>query len=80
MEIPLIPKDQYKLYGEVTQVIYDGGVTGIEKQGHETRALAEQQGIEVELYKLKERITSLILASFLNQRANPTGRTTTQGY
>lgn len=64
-EIPLIPKDQYKLYGEVTQVIYDGGVTGIEKQGHETRALAEQQGIEVELYKLKERINQLYFGILL---------------
>lgn len=64
-EIPLIPKDQYKLYGEVTQVIYDGGVTGIEKQGHEARARAELQSIEVELYKLKERINQLYFGILL---------------
>lgn len=64
-DIPLIPKDQYKLYGEVTQVIYDGGVTGIEKQGHEAKARAEQQSIEVELYKLKERINQLYFGILL---------------
>jgi len=64
-DIPLIPKDQYKLYGEVTQVIYDGGSTGLEKQGHEAAARADQQKIEVELYKLKERINQLFFGVLL---------------
>lgn len=64
-DIPLIPKDQYKLYGEITQVIYDGGATGIEKQGDAARARAEQQGIEVELYKLKERVNQLYFGILL---------------
>ena len=64
-DVPLIPKDQYKLYGEVTQVIYDGGSTGMEKQGQEASALAEQQKIEIELYKLKERINQLFFGVLL---------------
>lgn len=64
-DIPLIPKDQYKLYGEVTQVIYNGGATSLEKEGYEAKARVEQQGIEVELYKLKERINQLFFGILL---------------
>lgn len=64
-DVPLIPKDQYKLYGEVTQVIYDGGATGKAKEGDEVSALAEQQKIEVELYKLKERVNQLFFGVLL---------------
>jgi outer membrane protein TolC len=65
MDIPLIPKDQYKLYGEVTQVIYNGGATSLEKEGYEAKSRVEQQGIEVELYKLKERINQLFFGILL---------------
>jgi outer membrane protein TolC len=63
--IPLIPKDQYKLYGEVNQVIYNGGATSLEKQGSEAKARADQQNIEVELYKLKERVNQLYFGILL---------------
>lgn len=63
--IPLIPKDQYKVYGEITQVIYDGGVTSLEKQGQEAKSRAERQNVEVELYKLKERINQLYFGTLL---------------
>lgn len=63
--IPLIPKDQYKAYGEITQVIYDGGSTGLQKEGSKTEAMVRQQGLEVELYKLKERVNQLYFGILL---------------
>ena len=64
-DIPLIPKDQYKVYGEITQVIYDGGAIGMQKQGQEAYTRAEQQKVEIELYKLKERINQLFFGILL---------------
>ncbi len=65
MQPPLIPKDQYKLYGEINQVIYNGGATKLEKNANLTEAQARQQGLEVELYTLKERINQLYFGVLL---------------
>ncbi len=58
-------KDQYKLYGEVAQTLYDGGI--IKQQGkiYEANATADLQRIEVELYKLNERVTDLYFGILL---------------
>ncbi len=62
---PLIPKDQYKVYGELTQVIYDGGATALKKEGQESESAVKKQGLEVELYKLHERINQLYFGILL---------------
>ena len=62
---PLIPKDQYKVYAELSQVIYDGGATALKKEGQTTESLVKQQGLEVELYKLHERINQLYFGILL---------------
>src|SRR5258705_8348006 len=49
-------KDQYKLVADVSQLIYDGGVTKQQKIAQQLTASVEDQRIEVELYKVKERI------------------------
>ena len=73
MQPPLIPKDQYKLYGEINQVIYNGGATKLEKNANLTEAQARQQGLEVELYTLKERINQLYFGVLLiNEQLNQT--------
>lgn len=59
MDVPSLSKDQYKLYGEINQPIFDGGVIRQQKQTHEANAMVEQQKLEVELYKLNERINQL---------------------
>ncbi len=56
---PLVPKDQYKVYGELNQVIYDGGAIKLNKDYATTESLTKQQQLEVELYTLKERINQL---------------------
>jgi outer membrane protein TolC len=59
VEAPLVPKDQYKVYGELKQVIYDGGAIKLNKAYTSTESLTKQQQLEVELYTLKERINQL---------------------
>ncbi|MCF0071002.1 TolC family protein [Dyadobacter sp. CY261] len=59
VEFPTINKDQYKVLGEVNQVIYDGGNVRTQVRSHEANALVETQKLEVELYKLNERVNQL---------------------
>lgn len=59
VEFPNISKDQYKVYGEVSQAIYDGGNVRTQVRSHEANAQVESQKLEVELYKLNERVNQL---------------------
>jgi outer membrane protein TolC len=55
-------KDQYKLVADVSQLIYDGGSTKDQKTLQQLNASVEDQKVEVELYKLKERINQIYLS------------------
>jgi outer membrane protein TolC len=59
VEFPTLNKDQYKVYAEVNQAIYDGGAVRTQVRLHEASAAVEQQKLETELYKLHERIDQL---------------------
>ncbi|SHG45770.1 TolC family protein [Pedobacter caeni] len=59
MELPQMNKDQYKLYGEVTQLLFDGGQIKQQKESLNANAKTEAQKLEVELYKLKERVNQV---------------------
>lgn len=59
VEFPTLNKDQYKLLGEINQVIYDGGQVRTQVRTHEVNAAVESQKLEVELYKLNERVNQL---------------------
>ncbi len=61
INIPSPGKDQYKLTADINQVIYDGGMIKEQKNLQELTAGVEEQKIEVELYRLKERINELYL-------------------
>ncbi|MEP6947783.1 MAG: TolC family protein [Ginsengibacter sp.] len=63
--IPTIGKDQYKIYAEVNQTISDGGVIKMQKQSIEANAATDDQNLEVQLYKLKERINQLFFGILL---------------
>ena len=65
MDIPSIGKDQYKIYAEVNQTIFDGGVNRLQKNSIEANSAVEQQNLEVELYKLNERINQLFFGILL---------------
>ena len=55
-------KDQYKLLADVSQLVYDGGIIKEQKNLQQLNEAAEQQKIEVELYKVKERVNQLYLS------------------
>ena len=62
VKISPLNKDQYKILADVNQLVYDGGVIKQQKQIQQLNAAVEQQKIEVELYKLQERINQLYLS------------------
>ena len=61
IKIPTPQKDQYKITADITQVLYDGGAIKEQKMLQQLNADVEEQRIEVELYKLKERINQIYL-------------------
>lgn len=65
MEMPSLSKDQYKLYVEATQTIYDGGMVKQQKALTEANTNVEKQKIEVELFKLRERVLQLYFGVLL---------------
>ena len=54
-------KDQYKIVAEANQLLFDGGVIKTQKEMQELNARVEDQKVEVELYKVKERINQIYL-------------------
>ncbi|NOT75243.1 MAG: TolC family protein [Cyclobacteriaceae bacterium] len=60
-----LSKDQYKVYGELNQTIYDGGAIKNQASVQTAGTLVEQQKVEVELYKIKERINQLFFGVLL---------------
>lgn len=66
-------KDQYKVLADLSQLIYDGGVIKEQKTLQHLNASVEDQKVEVELYKLKERINQLYLSIlFLDEQLKQT--------
>ncbi len=60
-------KDQYKIFTDISQVIYDGGLIKQQQVVQQLNASIEDHKVEVELHKLKERITQLYLGTMLIQ-------------
>jgi outer membrane protein TolC len=66
-------KDQYKLVADVNQLIYDGGITREQKVYQQLNEAMEEQKVEVEMYRVKERINQLYLSVlYLNEQLKQT--------
>ncbi len=65
MNIPELDKEQYKLYLEVSQAIYDGGIIKNQKNIAEADAQTESRSNDAELYKVKERVNNLYFGILL---------------
>jgi outer membrane protein TolC len=66
-------KDQYKILAEASQLIYDGGVIKQQKIYQQLNENVQQQELEVELYKVKDRINQLYLGIlFLDEQVKQT--------
>jgi outer membrane protein TolC len=67
LSIETPPKDQYKIYAELNENIYSGGMTNIQEKMVSANTDAEEQKLEIELYKLQERINQLYFGILLIQ-------------
>ena len=60
-----LSKDQYKAYADVSQVIYDGGVMSSQAGIQESISEVDNQKLEIELIKLKERVNQIYFGILL---------------
>lgn len=58
-------KDQYKLITDLSQLLYDGGVNRSQRNIQEQGRIIDQQKVEVELYRLREKVQQVFLAVLL---------------
>jgi outer membrane efflux protein len=63
--LPEVNKDQYKVIGEVSQLLYNGGATRTQKQLAQAQSAVQKQTIEVQLHALKQRISNLYFGILL---------------
>lgn len=59
VEVPSLSKDQYKIYADIYQNLYDGNAINKQKQLTIGNSEVEQEKTEVELYKLKGSVNQL---------------------
>ena len=67
MKIPTADKDQYKIYLDLRQTIWDGGLSKAKALINESENAGNQEQVEVELYQLKEKVNQFYFTSFLTQ-------------
>ena len=67
MKIPTADKDQYKIYLDLRQTIWDGGLSKAKALINESENAGNQEQVEVELYQLKEKVNQFYFTSFLIQ-------------
>jgi outer membrane protein TolC len=65
VNIPSPSKDQYKVYLDVKQTIYDGGAAQASSLAEKSGLAADQQSLEVELYALNDKVNQLFFAILL---------------
>lgn len=52
-------KDQYKIYGDASVLLFDGGVINEQKKTAQLKSEIDAQKIDVELYKIRERVDQI---------------------
>lgn len=62
---PLLDKDQYKVYGEINQSIFDGGVIKNQRNIQSSQRAIDFKKLELDLYSLNERIYQLYFGILL---------------
>ena len=63
--LPTVSKDQYKVVGEVSQLLYNGGATRTQKQLAQAQSAVQAQAVETQLYALKQRVSNLYFGVLL---------------
>lgn len=62
---PTLSKDQYKIQGEISQLLYDGGTIKNQKEWMNANAALQKQTIEINLYAINNRINSIFFSVLL---------------
>lgn len=65
IEIPVPDKDQYQVFVQLNQVIWDGGQVAAHKENIAANAEVEKQKLETEIYALKERVNQVFFGILL---------------
>ncbi len=65
MNIPVLEKDQYKMYGEIIQPLTDIAIVRQQRELIKSSETVETDKLEVELYKLKERVNQLFFGMLM---------------
>ncbi len=67
VNIPSVGKDQYKMYLDVRQNIWDGGVTKAVELIEKSKEQGDQQSVEFELFKVNQQVIQFFFTSFFIQ-------------
>ena len=65
INIAKLSKDQYKAVAEVNQIIYDGGIMATQAEMQRASTAVDNQKVETELTKLKERVNQIYFGILL---------------
>jgi outer membrane protein TolC len=60
-----LTKDQYRIFGEISQNLYHGGTVRQQKKAEEINATIESGRLDVDLYQLRNRINELFFGILL---------------
>lgn len=60
-QVDPLSKDQYRLQAELNQLIYDGGQVRAQQKLQQLQTAAEQQKLEVDLYRIREKVTQVYM-------------------
>ncbi len=65
---PSMPRNQYKVTAEISQLIYDGGLARKAELYEEAGKVISQQKNEVEIYRIRERVIATYFAIILLEK------------
>jgi outer membrane protein TolC len=70
IKIPENSKDQYKASLDINQLIWDGGSISGQRKVESSNTQIDQQNLETEIYKLKERVNQLYFTILMLKKNN----------
>lgn len=60
-----LDKDQYRIFGEISQTLYHGGLVGEQVRAEEMKGQVEEGKLATELYQVRDRINDLFFGMLL---------------
>lgn len=64
-KIPTVDKDQYKILGEVSQTIYDGGIMCTQSDVYKKSAELDDKKLDTEFHKVRDQVIQLYFSVLL---------------